>query len=1206
MGGAGVGAIGGAIKAAPKIVSGVVGENVWKTKIPESGGGSFKSPVTAQNLADLDKFSLKPLQLKSGNAIDVPPSGFSAEPMVNAQGQRLLSATPKPLMLGEGKIPLPPAKPVGLGEAPKGKFAIKNSTESNYSKLSSKQVNQLETEIKAEITKLEDAQYQLLKKQSTKGVDTMLKDVRGNSKNNNDYSRVTVSNNDLWYSKAYAEKGATPANYDLRNIAKKQLSEGYADRLGDIPADEYYNSLKQKLDDISIHKQTNPSGKISDLSPEKKLQPKIQQYNQQMNQISKGNKIEPNFKKETPYKAYPAEVTNVTTPPKVQSQFAKETFAQPKKPIPMKQNVPLNVVKVQKDIQAPSTKTEPLNGKINANSKVEYSEPITPPTVVKNATVEPNIKSGKEKTRQFPDNSLQQSEIIPEEMKLNYKRNPLKYDEITNQKTIDEAYKIVDKDYAGNVRDFLTKESLDDALDTGKGIALIERAIQKGNIKDADDLVVSLAKKLTKTGQATQAASIMAKLTPSGMLKQANKVLEEFNKSNPKRIDIRFNEGESKSIVDIMQNVVSAENGTLKLFKINLQKFAEKNKPLAEKLKSLAREDGTIDFSKDALALKQFTEQSIDDVAFITASKLPATKFEKFNSLRRMAMLANPKTHIKNTVGNTIMMAARKTADTIGAGLEKMVLKEGERTKSFGWSKDKDIVDVVNRDWEWHKNALKKGGKWEFDTVFLNQEKPIFDKGRLTKFVERKTGKQFDKGFLEMANELSKNALNASDNVFLQRAYKDALGGYLKANGLKAVNVEARLYATRRAYEAVFKQANTFSNWITKMKSKGGPIGTFLEAKMPFTKTPSNIVLRGVEYSPAGLIKALYSAKTGKTAADVIEDLAKGITGTGLYGVGVGLAALGWAQISGTKSKSLQNIQSDAGEQPYSIDTPLGTYTFDWAQPSSIPVAMGIATMESLSKKSKGEDDIGIYDVAMKSLAAGGDTLFNTTMLRNVTDMFGGKYGSPTEALLDAPSEYVQQALPSLMGQLTRSIDTTKRDTSGGFIDLAKSKVPFLSKTLPAKVDVYGREQKQPGMFQQFIGPGTLKTDSNDPTSKELIRLSKATERTDFLPQFATSKITYQLEKKGESQKKLLNAQEKESYAKALGQAYKSELDKIISSSTYGNLKTDKDKASNINTALNKIKEKVDNEFLKQQGIREYKALAKPTKPSLPKRRAVN
>jgi hypothetical protein len=772
----------------------------------------------------------------------------------------------------------------------------------------------------------------------------------------------------------------------------------------------------------------------------------------------------------------------------------------------------------------------------------------------------------------------------------------LKYDEITNQKTIDEAYKIVDKDYDGSVREFLTKETLDDALDTGKGIALIERAIQKGNIKDADELVVSLAKKLTKTGQATQAASIMAKLTPSGMLKQANKVLDEFNRSNPKRVEIRFNEAESKNIVDIMQNVVDAENGKLNLFKINLQLFAEKNKSLAEKLKSLAKEDGIIDFTKDAQALKEFTEQSIDDVAFITASKLPSTKFEKFNAIRRMAMLANPKTHIKNAIGNVIMMAARKTADTVGAGFEKVFLKEGERTKSIGWSRNKDLVDVVNRDWEWHKNALKKGGKWEFDAVFLNREKPIFEKGKITKFVEKKIGKQYETGFLEMANQLSMNALNASDNVFLQRAYKDALGGYLKANGLKAVTVESRLYATRRAYEAVFKQANTFSNWISKMKSKGGATGTFLEAKIPFTKTPSNIVLRGVEYSPAGLIKALYSAKTGKTAATVIEDLAKGITGTGLYGVGMGLAALGWAQISGSKSKALQNIQSDAGEQPYSINTPLGSYTFDWAQPSSIPIAMGMATMESLLKNNKGEDDLSVYDVAMKSLAAGGDTLFNTTMLRNVTDMFGGKYSSPTEAILDAPSEYAQQAIPSLLGQITRSIDTTKRDVSGGFVDLAKSKIPFLSKTLPAKVDVYGREQKQSGWFQQFIGPGTLKTDSNDPTSKELIRLSKATEKTDFLPQFATNKITYQLEKGGEPQKKLLKAQEKEEYAKILGQSYKDELDKIISSNKYENLKTDKEKASEINLALNKVKDTVDNQFLKQKDINEYKPKATNTR----------
>lgn len=1002
------------------------------------------------------------------------------------------------------------------------------------------------------------------------------------------------SNNELWYQEWSKNNRVwnddkkkwiyrKPTQSEIKEIAEKQLIGGVDSNFGQIPKNDYYTELSSRISKIDEILNT-PASKLPDKVNVKQIIPydvTTLQKKPAFNLTEKIGDLKTSKEKKNLFYVDP--------------KFRKETIGEisPKSlelPKINAQKQALNVPKNEPNIKSPSSQIEPVKTQNIANTKVEFSNDMNPvgknqfpdvgnmvkPIDNLSTKVEPDITTGKTKNRQFTENSALNSDIVPEELKTKYKEMPPEYAEISNQKTIDEAYKIIDKDYDGNVRDFLTKETIDDAMDTGKGIALIERAIQKGKIQEADDLIVNLAEKLTKAGQGVQMASVMKRMSPGGMLKRANQVLDEFNKTNKGKSPIRFSEAESSRIVNNMKLIEDATLGKLNLFKINLQLFAEKNKSLAKRLKELADADGNIDFSKDTLALKQFTDEMVDDVAFITANKLPSTKIEKFNAWRRMAMLANPKTHIKNLGGNLIMAGLRKTADTIGAGLEKVFIKNGERTKSFGWSRDKDLVDAVNRDWDWHKNALKKGGKWEFDSVFLNQEKPIFE----TKFLESMNRKSID-------------LLNASDNIFLQSAYKDALGGYMKSNGLKEVTNEARLYATRRGYEAVFKQANAFSNWISKMKSKGGVLGTFLEAKLPFTKTPSNIVLRGVEYSPLGILKAMYSKATGKTAVDVIEDLSKGLTGTGIYGLGMYLAAMGWAKAEGSKSAALENVKADTGEQPYSIKTPFGSYTFDFAQPTSIPLAMGIATIESLMKNKQGEDSIGVSDMVMKGLASGGDTLFNTTMLRNVTDMFGGKYGSPSEAILNYPAEYFQQAMPSLMGQLTRSIDPVKRDTSGGFMDLAKSKVPFLSKTLPAKVDVYGREQKQPSWYQQFFSPGYGKLDNNDKTSEELVRLNKSVGTTDFIPKFAQDKISYQAGK-NETKKLILPPKLKEEYAKKLGTAYKQELDKIIGSTKYNSL-PDKDpkgdsKAKMLESVLRKVKEEVDNKFVESQGAKEYKS----------------
>jgi hypothetical protein len=307
------------------------------------------------------------------------------------------------------------------------------------------------------------------------------------------------------------------------------------------------------------------------------------------------------------------------------------------------------------------------------------------------------------------------------------------------------------------------------------------------------------------------------------------------------------------------------------------------------------------------------------------------------------------------------------------------------------------------------------------------------------------------------------------------------------------------------------------------------------------------------------------------------------------------LGSLGWARTDPIKSKALENVSGNVGEAPYTIQTPLGGFTFDFAQPTSIPIAMGIAAYESLLKKNKGEDDANIADMSMEILAKSGDTLFNTTMLKNVRDFFGGKYSSPTEALLGSGPEFVQQLYPSIAGQVTRTIDPIKRDEST-VKNVLLSKVPFASKLVPAKVDVYGREQKQSNYSDnmalrglgQFILPTNYKSDSNDPTSKELLRLNKATGETKFLPQFAPDKIKYQEKKKGESKTLILAPEVKEAYAKELGTESKKELDKLILKPNYKNA-SDRNKVKLLDFKLNDVKEKIDMKYLKKSGIKPIK-----------------
>ena len=175
--------------------------------------------------------------------------------------------------------------------------------------------------------------------------------------------------------------------------------------------------------------------------------------------------------------------------------------------------------------------------------------------------------------------------------------------------------------------------------------------------------------------------------------------------------------------------------------------------------------------------------------------------------------------------------------------------------------------------------------------------------------------------------------------------------------------------------------------------------------------------MRGIEYSPGGIIKALYDIKAGKTAATVIEDLSKGLTGSAIMALGFWLSSIGWAKVNRKRSDKAEALYQELGDQRYAINTPLGSYTFDWAQPFSIPFAMGIAAQEAIRDRKDGDT---IIQAVIDGIAAGGDTIFNMTMLQNIREILGS-YGSPTEKIMGIPIDYLEQAIASVLGQTART-----------------------------------------------------------------------------------------------------------------------------------------------------------------------------------------
>jgi len=725
------------------------------------------------------------------------------------------------------------------------------------------------------------------------------------------------------------------------------------------------------------------------------------------------------------------------------------------------------------------------------------------------------------KERGFSRN-IRTDTAMPEDIRQIFDENPVVYKQISNNETLSKAEKIFSQGEEAATAEFYrsigAKEFKPETVPLAKMLA--KQANEAGNVAKAREILSATAERLTEAGQFSQAAKILREADPETFLMTIDKQLRKLNEQGAKLYKKKWTN------IDLLPDEIE----TIRRIPVG-----------------------------DQQAYEEVWEQIGERIA----KQLPSTGMEKFDAWRRMAMLLNPKTHIRNTVGNVIMSGMRKVSDTLGAGLEKLFGVK-ERTKSFGWSLNKNIASKVDETWEVVKKDILGESRWEIDNLkSLGMEKKIFKNKAL-----------------QGLNEFSLKTLNAEDNIFTQRAFKDALGQFMQANKLTEATDAAIEYAKRRALEATFKQYSDLAATLNRWKQK--PFwGRFVEAAVPFTKTPVNISRTAIEYSPVGLAKLLFSK--GKTPAEIIETLSKGLTGSGIFALGMWLNSLGWARAGKKRSKKAEALLSEAGEQQYSIITPQGSYTIDWAQPFAISFFMGVALSEGMREK-----DTIDYEAIMDAVARGGDTFFYMSMLQEVKRILGA--GSTTGEIIGLPWSYVQQAWPVVFGQAARTIDPVRRSTyDPNWLkqtwNIIQSRTPYIgvdwlpsSKKLEPALNIWGEEQIQGGAIQQFISPGYFKAKSDDPVTLEVARLYSSFNDTDMLPKVAPKSF------KDKGIEYRLSPEQVTEFQRKMGQENYNDIARLISSTEYKKM-TDEQKVKKIEKIVDDNYEKYKKEIIKASAI---------------------
>lgn len=700
-------------------------------------------------------------------------------------------------------------------------------------------------------------------------------------------------------------------------------------------------------------------------------------------------------------------------------------------------------------------------------------------------------------------------------------------------------------------------EHMPSKYDVALGEYLLTLAGKNNDPALASKMIIELSTVATNAGQAVQAMSMLKRMTPEGQLMALQKVADRINRERP------------DSNVKIPETIID------RVQKVN---------------------------PRDTEAV----DQIMHDGLVALAEQVPSTWLDKWNAWRYLAMLGNPRTHIRNIVGNAAFTPIIYTKDFLAGAIEGVVDAASKaaggrgiaRTKtalsSLPFSKRSEYLDFVREDYQKMKDVINGGGgKNPADVVRDNQK--IFT-SKLMQPVEK-------------AGKLNSKLLEAEDLAFKKIHYERALMQYLAANKIDLSTVtdetlnRGRNYAIREAQKATFADASAFASALNRLSRRNKAAQFLIEGNLPFKKTPVNILKRGVEYSPAGVLDTVtrkaYQLKTGKIgAAEFIDSLSAGLTGTGVMALGMWLASAGLLSggLGDDKDDRFSKLQ---GEQEYALKIGDTSYTIDWAAPAALPLFVGAEIVDLYRDSKTGEVPLSKL---LESLTNLSEPMVNMSMLQGINDAIENVKFSDNPIVdfgMNAGVSYLSQGVPTLLGQIARTSDDTRRrnyvEQGSAFptIQMAlqrnKSKIPGALQTQQPYVDAWGREEPAGNIaeraFSNFLSPGYTSEKQTSSMEKELERLYEETGDAGVLPSSAQKSITNQ------GEKYVLTAEEYTEYQRTMGKTSYELLSKLTGSSEYKKL-TDEQRTDAVSEVYSYAKDLAKEEMLKSRGVK-YEASSK-------------
>lgn len=799
---------------------------------------------------------------------------------------------------------------------------------------------------------------------------------------------------------------------------------------------------------------------------------------------------------------------------------------------------------------AETAEAEPTSTPAEATTE---SETVTPEPALKdlgaNTPTPVEMAQSKVYTNTY-DKWLTDAEKLADDTGNSWYARSKEVDTVANAKEMVRA--AVERD--GSVDSFvaeLTRHGSWDATDVDAAMMAAEiyrkEANESGDYTKLNNFKNEIRKRMTESGQTIQALAKWTRDSSAGASSMIDGVVDMLNEKHKRQI----------------------KNG-------KMNKITVPQELVNELLRTETRED------RDAV---------MDKISQHIADQLPSTVSDKLTAWRYLAMLGNPRTHARNVLGNLFMGGLRQAKDIVGSGLEKVAgVEQSQRTKA-----------ILGRSAE--DNALREYARSTMDDAkgFTDTDKYNSKTGTLKKINDMRT--IFKSKVLEAARKFNNEALSYEDmEMFAKPAYVDAYAKAMKARGLTADTITAKQrkeimdIAIDEALRVTFHDANRLSDKLSQIEDINGATKLLVGGVLPFKKTPMNILKRGIEYSPGGILQGLSQLRNdirdGKTtSAEAIDKLSSGITGTSLMALGAFLAKAGL--LTAGNDDEDKYYESDLGHQEYAVMFGDSSMTVDWITPASIPLFMGAELQNAFEDGPNANDVGGIIDAIWDTVASAANPLMELSLLQGLNDAIetASKNASKGEGgwlptfLGNAAISYATQFVPTIGGQIARTIDPVRRDTGGDWtspigknydqiLNKVVGKIPGLASSNSPYINVWGEEEINEHhwtvrLLENALLPGYVdKVDMTD-VDVELTRLYSETQNPEVIP----NNYPYR-DLKRNNEVYILNNEEWTEMKRETGKAMYAAVDNVMRSPGY-TLWTDEQKAAAIDKAIERAQDEV-------------------------------